>query len=308
MRHALTTLLFIALAVPACARVHNRSTTISIDTDDWSEVANCSQIRVTIDGRQAVRAEENVSIGAVKTLHVAAGNRGGVYVIGSTDGAYSVKLCKAAALAGDLANIRARFSGSELSVVGDSGSDGDDDDDDHDDARDVMGFYLIRAPRGSSLDLEAQNGSISVHGVEGTIRANAVNGPIAVKHSTGTIDVTTENGPITLAGGGGTVKLHAQNGPISVKLDGTTWNGSLDAKTENGPVSLKLPRGYRSGVVVESNGHGPMRCRAEACRGAKRTWDDDDDANHRIEFGEGAKVVRLATVNGPVSVKERDPD
>jgi hypothetical protein len=305
MRHALTALLLAALAVPACARVHNHGTTISIDTDDWSEVTTCSQIRVTIDGRQAARAEENVSIGAVKTLHVAAGNRGGVYVLGSTDSTYSVKLCKAAALAGDLANIRARFSGSELSVVGDSGSDDDGDGD-----RDVLGFYLIRAPRGSSIDLEAHNGSISVHGVlDGTIRANAVNGPITVKHSTGTINVTTENGPITLAGGGGTVKLHAQNGPISVKLDGTTWNGgSLDAKTENGPVSLKLPRGYRSGVLVESNGHGPMRCRAEACRGAKRTWDDDDDANRRIEFGDGAKVVRLATVNGPVSVKERDLD
>jgi hypothetical protein len=304
MRHALTALLFVALAVPACARTHNRSTTISIDTDDWSEVTSCSQIRVTIDGHQAARAEENVAIGAVKTLHVAAGNRGGVYVLGSTDSTYSVKLCKAAALAGDLANIRARFSGSELSVIGDSGSDDDTDDD-----RDVLGFYLIRAPRGASLDLEAHNGSISVHSVNGTIRANAVNGPIAVKHSTGTIDVTTENGPITLAGGGGTVKLHAQNGPISVKLDGTTWNGgSLDAKTENGPVSLKLPRGYRSGVIVESNGHGPMRCRAEACRGAKRTWDDDDDANRRIEFGDGAKVIRLTTVNGPVSVKERDLD
>jgi hypothetical protein len=294
--------MIVAFAIPACARNHRGTTTISIDTDDWNEVTDCSQIKVTFDGRPAVRAEESVAIGAVKTLRVAAGNRGGVYVVGTTGSAYDVKLCKAAALAADLTSVRSRFSGNELSVVGDDRNDDDGE-------QGGMGFYLIRAPRGASLDLDAQNGSIGVHNVEGTIRANAVNGPIAVKHSKGTIDVTTENGPITLAGGGGTVKLHAQNGPISVKLEGTTWEGgSIDAKTENGPVSLKLPRGYRSGVVVESNGHGPMRCHAEACRDAKRTWNDDDDDNRRIEFGSGAKVVHLSTVNGPVSVKERDLD
>jgi len=301
MRHFLTALLIVAAALPACARTHRNSMTISIDTNDWSEVTNCSQIRVTIDGSPAARAEENVTLGAVKTLHVEAGNRGGVYVVGNNASGYSVTLCKAAALSADLGSVRARVTGDRLSVIGD--------DRDDQDERPILGFYLIRAPRGASLDLEAQNGAISVHNVDGTIRASALNGPVAVKHSTGTIDVQTENGPISFVGGGGTAKLHAQNGPISVKLDGTTWTGgALDARTENGPVSLKLPRGYRSGVVVESNGHGPMRCRADACKSAKRSWDDDDDANRRMEFGDGAKVVHITTVNGPVSVKERDLD
>lgn len=299
MRHVLAALLLVAAAIPACARTHHNNLTISIDTDDWNEVTDCSQIRVTMDGQPAARAVENVNVGATKSLHVTAGNRGGVYVVGANISSYDVKLCKAASLASDLSQVRARMSGNELSVAGDER--------DEDADRAILGFYLIRAPRGASLELEAQNGSISVHNVEGTIRASAVNGPIAVKHSTGTIDVRTENGPITVAGDGGNVKAHAQNGPITVKLDGTSWNGgSLDARTENGPVSLKLPRGYRSGVVVESNGHGPMRCRAEACRSAKRSWDDDDDNNRRIELGDGAKVVHIATVNGPVSVKERE--
>src|SRR5207244_4069771 len=82
----------------------------------------------------------------------------------------------------------------------------------------------------------------------------------------------------------GTVKLDAQNGPISVKLNGQSWpSGTLEAHAHNGPLSLKLPAGYRSGVVVESDGHGPVSCHAEACRNARRSYDDDDNMPRRIE-------------------------
>src|SRR5207253_49023 len=102
---------------------------------------------------------------------------------------------------------------------------------------------------------------------DGTVNARAQNGPISVKDSSGTLDITTVNGPISFAGDSGNVKLRATNGPISVKLHGTAWTaGTLNAETQNGPMSLKLPRGYGSGVVVESDGNGPVTCRAEACR------------------------------------------
>src|SRR2546430_9784908 len=65
------------------------------------------------------------------------------------------------------------------------------------------------------------------------------------------------------SGGSGSAKLNATNGPITVKLRGDSWNGSLDAHTENGPMSLRIPPTFRSGVVVESDGHGPVSCRAD---------------------------------------------
>lgn len=82
-------------------------------------------------------------------------------------------------------------------------------------------------------------------------------------------------------------------------------DGDLAASTQNGPVSLKLPRGYRSGVVVESLGHGPASCRAERCT-ETRGREDDDDRLRRIELGSGPAAVHLSTVNGPVSVKDLD--
>ncbi len=171
------------------------------------------------------------------------------------------------------------------------------------DRRSVI-YFLVRAPRGADLNLEASNGEIAVHNVSGTIVANTTNGPISIKQSSGTITADAQNGPINLAGGAGTVKLRARNGPIGVKLSGSAWDGSIDAHTENGPISLKLPRDYRSGVVVESDGHSPFSCRAEACRQALRTWDDDDA--RRVELGSGATVVRMSTHNGPVSVRDRE--
>jgi hypothetical protein len=111
--------------------------------------------------------------------------------------------------------------------------------------------------------------------------------------------------------------VQASNGPLSIQLDGNSWlGGTLDASTKNGPLSVKIPRGYNSGVVVESSGRGPLSCRAEGCeqwRAATRRAADDDDDDYgwrdndrarRIELGNGRADVHLSTVNGPVTIKD----
>jgi len=52
-------------------------------------------------------------------------------------------------------------------------------------------------------------------------------------------------------------------------------------------------------VVVESEGHSPFQCQASVCSEGRKTWEEDVK---RIEFGNGPAVVRVSTVNGPVSV------
>jgi DUF4097 and DUF4098 domain-containing protein YvlB len=87
-------------------------------------------------------------------------------------------------------------------------------------------------------------------------------------------------------------------------LKNNAWqSGKLDAHANNGPVSLNLPKGYQSGVVLSSKGHSPMSCSADVCSEARKTWDDDEK---RIEFGSSSPVIRITTVNGPVSVGSRD--
>lgn len=297
MRRALGFALILSVAVPLCAGNRNgyhHDRSISISTDDWQPVTRCDQIQVRNDDERVPMIEQEIPVGNIRTLRVRPPQNGGVRVVGTDDRNYSIKACKAAFYGQRANDISVGFSGDELSAK-------------IPDDIDAVVFFLVRAPRNASLDLEARNGEIGIQDVSGTVKVSTTNGPISLKNVSGSVDADAINGPISFSGGAGDIKLNAQNGPISIKLDGTTWTtGSLEAHTQNGPMSLKLPSGYRSGVVVESDGHGPMSCRAEACRSAKRTWDDDDTDSRRIELGSGPTVVRLSTRNGPVSVRERD--
>jgi len=290
----LLTALTLAVMPLAAHSYHNHSdgdhnVNVSVDSDDEGMVTDCSQIKVTYEDEPAVRAEETIPAAGLTRLRVSAKKHGGVRVSGWNESGWSIKACKAAGSAAALNDIHVSLRGDELSST--SGSDN------------AMVFFVIRAPKNATLDVDSTNGPIGLYDVNGTLKLHAQNGPVSVKKSSGTIDASTVNGPISFGGGSGNVKLTAQNGPISLKLEGSTWDGSLDASTQNGPLSLKIPRNYRSGVLAEARGHGPVSCHADACSGAKRTWDDEE--SRRIELGAGPAVIHVSTNNGPLSIKER---
>ena len=291
-------LLLAAMLVSSAALAHgyghhnNRS--ISFDDFDGAP-ADCSAMRVRFDDERVPVVTEDIRLGNIRSLRVHSDQNGGVRVIGTSGSGYAVKACKAAALNADISQVRVSVNGNEVTASGP-------------DNNDWVVYFIVSTPPNATLDVDATNGPIGIYGFNGTLSARAHNGPVGLKNSSGTIDASTINGPIAIEGGSGNVKLTATNGPVSVKLEGAAWQGgSLDASTQNGPVSLKLPRGYRSGVVVESLGHGPLSCRAEDCYSARiRAADLDDDRPRRIELGSGTNAVHLSTVNGPVSVKDRD--
>ena len=280
-------LLVLAMFIPATLLARSRygDNNMSVTTNDGT-VTGCSDLRVTIDGEPAARAEEVVNVGSPRSLAVHAARNGGIYVTGDS-ARYEVTACKAGAVGSSLSDIRVNMSGNELSATGPENDR-------------WMVYFIVKAPRGAELNLDATNGPIGLRNVSGTIGARAVNGPISARQIDGTINLETTNGPITIDGGSGTAKANATNGPITVRLR-DAWNGTLDAHTENGPMSLKISSNFRSGVVVESDGHGPVSCKADACREARRTWSDED--NRRIELGSGPTAVHLSTNNGPVSVR-----
>ncbi len=267
------------------------NTGMNITVNDWSEdgPAGCDSLRITFNNEPALRSEQELPVASLASLKVNSDQNGGIHVVGWSQSRYAVTVCKAAAFGEDLSGIRASVSGNSVSANGpDNGN--------------WVAYFIVHVPRGAQLDLSTHNGGIGLHNVNGTVSARAVNGPVSIKGSSGTIDAETTNGPISIDGDSGTIKANATNGPISVKLNGSQWLGTLDAHTQNGPLSVKIGRFYHSGVTIDSAGHSPVSCHAEACRQARRTWDDDD--NRRIELGDGATNVRMSTVNGPVSVKE----
>lgn len=291
----------------ATATLAHGSTNVSIDSD--RKVESCGDVRITFDFREAERAEDSFTIPAAQApFRVELPANSAIRVAGWDRNEFSVTACKAARDAGSLAAIRVTPDGSGLGFAGPRGED-------------WLVFLIVRAPRNAALDLAAKNGSIGVDGTSGRINARTTNGPIEISTSSGEVQASATNGPIALdgctgrgearavngpisiSGRSGTYRLNTENGPISVDLEADRWtNGTLEARAVNGPLNLKLPETYRSGVVVESLGHGPVSCPASACRAARRTFDDD---GRRIEFGDSTSepVVRLSTRNGPVSVE-----
>lgn len=258
---------------------------------------DCSSRNFRWDGEEGFVERETIDAGSLRSFKAKV-SHAPISVVGGNAGGYSVEVCKAAARPEDLDAIRVTLDGGELRATGPEN-------------RRWSVHYKVRVPDGADVDIEATNGPISFTDVNGTVVTRASNGPLSLRNVSGNVDATTTNGPISVRGGSGSVKVQATNGPLSVDLDGSSWrNGSLDASTRNGPLSLTIPRNYESGVVVESNGRGPLTCRAEGCHRYRSATDEDGRRRHwdneprRIELGSGPEAVRLSTVNGPITIKD----
>jgi DUF4097 and DUF4098 domain-containing protein YvlB len=277
------------------ARAASRHHSVSIFDGHKQPMTDCSDLRIRFDERDAVvRSEERTLTKAeAPTLEIRPHTNGGVQIVGWEKDTYSVTACKAASGA-DAERILSQISMSvEKGKISTKGP-GDDDD--------WTVYLLIRAPKSASLDLETKNGPISLYDVDGKLTARAQNGPISLKNFSGEADITAVNGPISLEGSNGNVRVHTENGPISVALTGKTWSGvGLTADAKNGPLTLMVPRDYQSSFVVQSRNYSPVSCKASICDNARKTWDDE---NRRIEFGNAPAMIRLSTVNGPVSVRD----
>jgi len=256
--------------------------------------ASCSDLHVRFDHHDTVAQSEERSISKAEapTLRVRAETNGGLQVRGWDQPNYSATLCKFAEAGSDaqslLSEIHLTLQNGELGVSGPRHGDR------------WSAHLLIHAPRAASMDLSIHNGPMTLRRVDGTLKVRAENGPISVEECTGDLDLSSQNGPVTLEGNSGKQHIRTENGPVTVHLTGDQWAGSgLEAHATNGPVNLEIPSGYKTGVVLESEGSSPFRCHASVCSEGRKTWDDD---HKRIEFGSGPTLVRVSTVNGPLSV------
>lgn len=241
-------------------------------------------------GAQTYYAQETRTIArnSVSTLSLRPSHNGGVAVEGWDQPDIEVTACKSADEQSRLSQLRMVVNGGEVTSEGP-------------DASGWTIHFVVRVPNGINLTAEAQNGPLSFRHVNGTVNAHTQNGPVSVKDCTGNINAEAHNGPISVSGSSGKVKAEAQNGPVTIRLSNSEWQGEgLEASTHNGPISLRVPANYRSGVEVVSEGRSPFSCRI--CKSEQRTW--DDDGTKRVHFGApGAPVVvRVSTVNGPVSI------
>jgi hypothetical protein len=271
---------------------------LNVSVDDDQPVTSCDQLHVRSDNREIARSEDHLTLPQTSsTVRMEASQNGGIYVYGWERQEFGVLNCTVA-LSDDrataerkLQEIKMSFDSGHLSVRGPEDSD-------------WTSYLIVHAPRSSTLSLTGVNGPISVADLTGKVEVRNTNGPLSIGNSSGEINADIVNGPISYAGNSGDVHLRAENGPITVRLAGTSWNGKgLDAESTNGPLSLKMPNNYVSGVLVQTRGYSPFQC--SGCEGAHKEFDNN---NKSVQFGTGSPVVRLSTVNGPVSINENDTE
>ena len=279
------------------ARANRHRHSVNISDGRKHPATDCSDLRIRFDDRDAMgRSEERtLSKSEAAVLQIHPHSNGGVQVVGWEKETYSVTACKAAAGSGDaaekiLSQITMSIENGRISTSGPGDEEG------------WTVYLLIRTPKSASIDMETMNGPISLYDVDGKLTARAHNGPISLKNFSGDAEITAVNGPISLEGSSGSVRIHTENGPISVALEGKTWSGTgLSADAKNGPLTLMVPNDYQSSFVVESTNYAPVSCQASICDNARKTWDDN---HRRIEYGNAPAMIRLSTVNGPVSLRE----
>jgi len=292
-------LTLLAMSVAAAAGTHSRHHT-STTTHDDSESADCTErYDINFNDYEVYRGEEERTFQKSdfpNGLRLEAARNGGIAVVGWERNDILIKACKAAGSASEaegkrrLDQIRIQVAGGTVSATGPADE----------------GLWVVHllafVPKGMKLEMDATNGPVSLRKFEGAVNVRTVNGPISIHRSSGDIVARATNGPVSLSGSSGNIHIEVQNGPLDINLTSDRWNGTgLEASARNGPIALRLPSGYRSGVEVSSDGHSPFSCEAAACPEGSRTWDD----RHKIvRLGPAGQpvVVRMSTVNGPVSI------
>jgi len=141
--------------------------------------------------------------------------------------------------------------------------------------------FELEVPERTALQLTANNGGITIAGVDGDVRFE------------------TRNGGVTLSNVDGDVQGTTINGGINVRLAGTQWNGTgLDVGTRNGGISMSVPESFNAQLDAETVNGGVTSDFAVSSQ--------DRRTRHIVTtLGGGGARLRLSTVNGGIRVNRR---
>jgi hypothetical protein len=145
---------------------------------------------------------------------------------------------------------------------------------------DARADLVAEFPADVIVDASTTNGSVQVNGMAAGVTAKSVNGTVDAANVSGPLVLSTTNGNVRLStdslADADVVRLTTTNGAIRAELP-ASLQGSFDLSTVNGVVSSDFPIPAASG------------------------------SRHHLQGQVGAlpRLVRMRTINGPVSVSTR---
>jgi DUF4097 and DUF4098 domain-containing protein YvlB len=266
--------------------------------NDNSSSDNCSDhLRVSNNERRANLRDEETQTISNQPLTITAEHNGGIQVTTWDKPEVSLKLCKQVSIDDEnegrkvLAETRLEINGSQISVHAPKGGN-----------RSLGTLLMVKVPKNSDLNLNVQNGGVSLNGFSGTAVAHAQNGGISFQGSTGKLTAEAENGGVSIKDCGGDVTAKVENGGLSIVLP-ERWEGKgLDAHAENGGLTLALPKNFNGGLEVSASEHTPIICKDDVCKSGENTWDN----GHKLwRMGGTNPQVKASTENGGIVISER---
>lgn len=216
------------------------------------------------------------------SITVDAGRNGGIKVIGEDRNDILVRSC-VQAWGTDENAAKAVAAGVRVNTAGTIRAEGPDE-------KGWSVSFQLRVPRSTALDLSAQNGGISIYGVDSTANFKTVNGGVHLSNVAGNFTGTTVNGGLHVA------------------LEGTNWRGTgLNVTTTNGGVHLELPATYSARIetgTVNGGFHSnipALNVTQEDTKGADY-WSKHRPKRIDTVLNNGGPTIRLTTTNGGIHI------
>ena len=155
----------------------------------------------------------------------------------------------------------------------------------------------VRVPRDLIADLHTGDGSISLRGLRGALRADTGDGSIHGDDLDGALDAHTGDGSVTVAGRFDKLQLHTQDGSVEAEVkEGSRLDGDWRIQTGDGSVHVRVPKTLAADLEAHT-GDGHIRFDLPTTTNGGK---DEHFSQAKLNGGGPALVVR--TGDGSITV------
>jgi DUF4097 and DUF4098 domain-containing protein YvlB len=155
----------------------------------------------------------------------------------------------------------------------------------------------VHVPRELIGDLHTGDGSITMRGLHGELRADTGDGSIHGEGLDGTLDAHTGDGSVHIAGRFDKLQLHTQDGSVEVEAkEGSRLNGNWRIQTGDGSVHLRVPKNLAADLEAQT-GDGHIRVDLPAGTNSVK-----NDHMLQTKLNGGGPALVLRTGDGSITV------
>jgi hypothetical protein len=155
----------------------------------------------------------------------------------------------------------------------------------------------VRVPRELIADLHTGDGSISLRGLHGALRADTGDGSIHGEDLDGALDAHTGDGSVRVAGRFDKLQLHTQDGSVEAEVrEGSRLDGDWRIQTGDGSVRVRVPKTLAADLEAHTgDGHIHFDLPV-ATNGAK------DEHTSQVKLNGGGPALVVRTGDGSITV------